>query len=286
MILKQTAARRHHKKENLRLKLEDMSASTFQDMHQVIANGLAGYSRMKKRAAYISQSEVVEAWLTSAKAEILIVNSHERPEPITAASLFCALLVQSIKQIKPAVCLYWFCGLHFQETSSDMIRTLCAQLLENSDDQLDLPQKLLNRGLEEFWNVLYVLEILIEQQLHCSPVFFVIDGFSLYEDGSDLALLLHRLCEIETRSQDWDNCLKVIMTSPTDSSGNEAAQFASEIFDLPLSLGHIGNSTLDEDEVTEGMMLSVTRDLSEARPSLCDDKDEQDSFITYRGWEG
>lgn len=250
-------------------------------MREIIDTGFGERNQTKKRAAYISQSDEVELWLASAKAEVLIINSDERPEQITAASLFCALLVRSFDLIKPAACLYWFCGLHSRTPISHMVRSLGAQLLEQCDNSLDPPQKYFQRDLSEFGNALNVLESLVRQQIRFSPVFFVLDGFTSYDDDDDIqdfASLLDCLWMIASDDRDGVNCIEVIMTNLGSFAPTDLAGFASATMDVPSSLGFLANYALDVESLTDDMASDADQGFQNAQPwifeSGSEDEDE------------
>ncbi|GAB7357682.1 hypothetical protein MBLNU459_g0171t1 [Dothideomycetes sp. NU459] len=281
---------RERKRWLLRRGLETGVESAVDDIQDVVSAGLADYTKVKKRAAYISQSEEVEAWLSSGNTEVLVINSNERAEPTSAASLFCALIVQSIDHIKPAVCLHWFCGLHPRDPLADMVRSLGVQLLEQCDASLDPPQKLFHFNLEDFWDLLKSLELLVEQQLHYSPVFLVLDGISYYDedDGNEeLVSLLQSLLDVGERSSDDFNCLKIIMTSPTSfSEGGDVVKYATATMDVPPSLRHMTNYAFDAETLTDGMAMSAHHGLREAQPwEVSDEYEDEEASDDYDRWE-
>lgn len=235
-------------------------------MQEVVEAGLAALNNMKKRATYISQSEEVSQWLASTEDEFLLIDSNEKPEPVSAASLFCAILVQSFDLIKPVICLYWFCGLHLETSVSMMVRSLGAQLLDQCDDRLNLPQRARHSELFDLWSALEVLESLVVGQLQFSSVVFVLDGFAHHDECSmaDFVSLMQCLQVIAQRNNDDVNRVKVIMTSPWSCSSDEMDGLASMTMDVPASLAQYPYYTLDEEDLEEEMAYSANTGLKDA----------------------
>jgi hypothetical protein len=64
------------------------------------------------RAEWLMANEVVSKWFKSTDSRVILINGNSSVERISPISFFCAMLIRSLKTLKPIIVIDHFCGLH------------------------------------------------------------------------------------------------------------------------------------------------------------------------------
>jgi hypothetical protein len=197
------------------------------DMEVVLRKGTAFALADQDRAAKIMQYPLFEEWLTSKRSGLVLINgSSRRHENISPTSLVCAMLVHSFSRTAPVITLYWFCGLHTNDSDGNalgMMRSLTCQLLASypkfhfSASASEYERGLDKQNLKELWDI-------------C-----IVDGISYYEDRSrcdDACASIRRMARLTNMDEP---IFKVLITSPTRTRyvHEEHTITAQAILDIP-----------------------------------------------------
>ena len=141
-------------------------------------------------------NKTVDIWFKTKGSSAVLVNGNSSLERITPGSFFCALLIQSLRDVRPVLILSHFCGLQLSPTSlgteyvgaKTMLRSLLAQLVAqwhfgklsclSKDDVSELKNNSPYYSLEVLWCVFSKLVHALPPQ---QPLFILIDGINYYE---------------------------------------------------------------------------------------------------------
>ncbi|KAL9118675.1 MAG: hypothetical protein Q9187_004777 [Circinaria calcarea] len=241
------------------------------------------------QAHWLMQHPKFQTWLVSDKAQAILVNGNASTyasERITSMSLLCALLVQSLAEVRPAICIHFFCGLHttYDDAlggTSGLIRSLIAQLLTLRDFDLSFinarryRDHLRNHDLEHLCELFRQLA----NQLPIDTVLFcVIDGISLFETPErwqETCFLMSKLREI-TEDDNFNPVFKLLITSPLRSRYVKEGISPEDHLNLPHDSGD------DSQELTERQVVMRMRrplrsvENSFHEQSMCDRYDVED----------
>jgi hypothetical protein len=206
------------------------------DLEEILRAGFTLRLKEQDRAAWVLQSERVQAWLVSTRSEVLYINSGETShEPISPASLFCAMLAHAFQTVKPTMTLHWFCGLHPNDGVSSMLANLIGQILDRHVVDLSRrrPAWLANVNPDDTQQLCRLFTDLLEECLEISPVIIIIDGASFYEDADRCLDLQACIREISFLTQNRANIFKLLITSPTRIAYVDDRADSREILDVP-----------------------------------------------------
>lgn len=156
---------------------------------------------------------------------LLVHANSRRHEPISPASVACAMLVHIFSntvsdEAIPFITLYWFCGSHIHGPSDNalsLIRSLVCQLLVAGPFEHGFKQTKHFDG-QDLMNLLDMFMKLLRQLPDRTAVVCIIDGISYYEDShlrEETIKIIRRLVKL---SRTEATIFKLLVTSPTRTS--------------------------------------------------------------------
>ncbi|KAA8909066.1 hypothetical protein FN846DRAFT_943266, partial [Sphaerosporella brunnea] len=164
------------------------------DREACVHAGQAFKMATQDRAGWLMQSE---------KTEIMVRLIHGNHEPlkISPVSYLCAMLVESLEKLKPALVLYFFCGSHTQSrdplsNAYALLKSLLAQLLSQHTFDTSFLQP-------------YDLDSTV-------ALFCIIDGISFFETSQRepaMHAVLDKLLAL-ARGDTMGTVFKLLVTSP------------------------------------------------------------------------
>ncbi|KAI9680201.1 MAG: hypothetical protein M1829_001438 [Trizodia sp. TS-e1964] len=205
----------------------DMAAK---DVQTSIRRGQALDESHQGRAGWLMRNSTFQAWLTSGGTQVLLVDGNASDaafERTSSMSLLCAMLVNSLGEVQPAIPIQFFCGLHTASNDSlsgprGLIRSLVTQLLCIYDFDLtfvDSYQYLDHLQSHEVDHLCDLFRQLVKQLPTGLVLFCVIDGISLYENWewrAETCFVIRKLREL-SEDPHLQALLKLLVTSPLAS---------------------------------------------------------------------
>ena len=177
--------------------------------------------RDQDRALAIIGHPAVEQWLAETESAGLLVHGNgRRHDPISAASVASALLVNSFANTLNFMTMCWFCGSHIygrNGNASGMMRSLVCQVLSNSSFKYDLD---LGSGIDgqDISKLLDLFKKLLRQLPDRTVVVCIIDGISYYESHLQRDDICKSIRKIVKLMRDEDLIVKLFITSATRTS--------------------------------------------------------------------
>lgn len=168
----------------------------------------------------------MEEWMVEPQFGPLLVHANSRRhEPISPASVACAMLVHIFSNTKvdktlPFIPLYWFCGSHIRgpnHGSLSLMRSLICQLLVANPFEHSFKQ-IKNFDGQDLRNLLNMFTNLLHQLPERIAVVCIIDGISYYEDShlrDDTIKIIRKLVKL---SKAEAPIFKLLISSPTRTS--------------------------------------------------------------------
>jgi hypothetical protein len=144
------------------------------------------------RALAVWENKVFLEWATSSTSlSSLLINGNSRIIKRSPLTLFCARLIESLRQEDSFYVLYFFCGEHMDldrdhdACPAGILNSILAQLLEQYDGfDVDKIYKDLNRlKNDDIKSLSRLFEKLIKQVPVTTTVYCIIDNISYYEDA-------------------------------------------------------------------------------------------------------
>lgn len=178
------------------------------------------------RAIAIIQDPVVEEWMVEPHFGPLLVHANSRRhEPLSPASVACAMLVHIFSNTKsdkvaPFITLYWFCGSHIRgpnDGSLSLMQSLICQLLAAGPFEHGFKRTKHFDG-QDLGSLLDLFTKLLCQLPERTAVVCIIDGISYYEDShlrEDTTKSIQELVELSNAKTP---IFKLLITSPTRTS--------------------------------------------------------------------
>lgn len=221
--------------------------TSFESVDEVDLNGVLENEeqsipfREKRKADLIVSTKQFRDWMVMNKSSELLVHgefrrSRSASEPVSALSVFCATLTQTIRKAgQKQIALVFFCGNHAERDDQHrgpgaMIRSFIAQLIKlwsfdttkeqyrgsHSFSQLDVEMTVKHGDLAKLAELFRRLVQLLPEQ---ATLVCIIDGISHYETDEfegKLMEILGFLLDL-TRNRDMAATIKILVTSPTTS---------------------------------------------------------------------
>jgi hypothetical protein len=178
------------------------------------------------RAVAIIQDPVVEEWMVEPRFGPLLVHANSRRhEPISPASVACAMLVHIFSNTRsdkaaPFLTLFWFCGSHIRGPNDEsvcMVRSLICQLLVAGPFEHSFEQTK-NLDVNDLGDLLIVFTTLLRQLPDRTAVVCIIDGISYYEDSHLREENMRSIRKLAKLSRAEAPIFKLLITSPTRTS--------------------------------------------------------------------
>ncbi|KAL8902501.1 MAG: hypothetical protein Q9207_004658 [Kuettlingeria erythrocarpa] len=136
------------------------------------------------RIGAVIRHDAVDQWLLNPLFGALLIHANgRRHDPISPASIACALLIHVFSQKLRFPTLYWFCGMHLDGTRRcplAMLQSLVCQLLCLSCCRCS-KDDLLALDTQNFKNLLWLFGRLVRRSSAAGPVVCILDGISYYE---------------------------------------------------------------------------------------------------------
>ena len=184
--------------------------------------------RAQGYAYWLMRNSHFRTWLLSGRLQFLMIKSCD-VNRLTPLSFFCALLLESLQAMPPAISAHICCGVENTDAvpgSLYLLRCLIAQILYSGR-----PMDLSFIGPQEYQGItihsvphLWMLFQNLVSSLHGATIFCIIDGAMRYPDEQEALTLVHALMAF-TRQLKGTVYLKVLLTSPLPS---EATDIVSE----------------------------------------------------------
>ena len=226
-----------------------------QDTQRIMQEGYKIKASSQSRGHWLLRNHRFQTWLTVNETRGLVVDgSANGTDKISAMSLVCSLLIQSLKEAPNAIILSFFCGIH--TLSSDplssvfgLLRSLISQLLQIQDFDLDFLDEeyedQLHRNNIEYLTDLF--RVLVEQFSDDRIVFCIIDGISFYEKTKDMNEV-NAVFEIlsELASHRVGPLFKLLLTNPLRSRSAKQYFSLDDRVSVPTDAG-------------DGQLLSVNQ---------------------------
>jgi hypothetical protein len=173
------------------------------------------------RVGVIVQQLTVQKWLLDPNFEGLMIHGNSRRhDPISPASVACAMLIHVFSDKLAFATLYWFCGSRVKGPYGNplgMIRGLICQLLCSPccecsvEDHKDFDEQDLNKLLNLFAR-------LLRRSSKMTPVVCIIDGISYYESRHQSDYTCAIIYKLAKLAKAESSILKLLITSPTRTS--------------------------------------------------------------------
>ncbi|KAA8904873.1 hypothetical protein FN846DRAFT_951720 [Sphaerosporella brunnea] len=220
------------------------------DREACVHAGQAFKMATQDRAGWLMQSEKLKSWLTSRYAEVRLIHGNHEPLKISPVSYLCAMLVESLEKLKPALVLYFFCGSHTQSrdplsNAYALLKSLLAQLLSQHtfDTSFLQPydvQRLEKNDLQSLCNLFWGLA----QQLDSTVALFcIIDGISFFETSQRepaMHAVLDKLLAL-ARGDTMGTVFKLLVTSPATTKPKLCRKFAhKDVITVPPAVPRSG----------------------------------------------
>lgn len=155
-----------------------------QDMEVVLGQVHCMTLGDQDRIGAVIQHHVVDQWLLNPLFGALLIHANgRRHDPISPASVACALLIHVFSKKVRFPTIYWFCGMHVDGARRNpliMLQSLICQLLCLSccrcskDDSIGL-------DTQDFGKLLGLFRRLVRRSSAAGPVVCILDGISYYE---------------------------------------------------------------------------------------------------------
>lgn len=186
-------------------------------------------SHERARAEQLVQVARMQRWIASpTSCQLLVQGSYDSRRHISALSLFCAALFQSLADRAPQqlIRLAFFCGQHTDPAADEhtggraMVQSFVCQLLCQFDFDGRLPASEISPELVELGDVeelCRLFEWLVCLLPEHAVVFCLVDGILYYERqefGEDMAYVLTTILRMSDE-QRTPAALKVLVTSPS-----------------------------------------------------------------------
>ncbi len=170
------------------------------------------------RIGAVIRHDAVDQWLVNPLFGALLIHANgRRHDPISPASIACALLIHVFSKKLRFPTLYWFCGVHFDGTRRcplAMLQSLICQLLCRSCCRCS-KDDLLALDTQNFKKLLWLFGRLVRRSSAAGPVVCILDGISFYEarhQRDTTAQLIYYLADI---AQANPPTLLFLVSSPT-----------------------------------------------------------------------
>ena len=256
------------------------------DNEMTVRRGQAISPASQSRAQWLMRTSMFQTWLTSGRAQSLLVEGNvtaEALDRISSMSVCCAMLVNSLAEVEPAFTVHFYCGLHTASNDSTsgpggLIRSLITQLLSFSISfDLTFIKSRKHRdqlSRHELDHLCVLFQSLVKQLPIDTVLFCVIDGVSLYEKyewQQDTCFVIRKLREM-VEDDDLGAVFKLLVTSPCTTRYVKGQLAAEDRLIIPRDAG------TDKQVFTERQAVMQTRRAMSSRQSSHGQSDEDEGY--------
>lgn len=188
-------------------------------MEKVMSVGRIREADIQGLTEDIMQNRQFRNWFQSNNSQLLLLKAF-RGDSVSPLSVFCAMLLKSLKDIPSVITIHYFCGISGMDVVEGpdcLLLSLLGQLLEVwprehlFSTSLDLA-RIRNHDHDTLWN-LFVAAV---TSLEGSTVFCTIDGLLRYQREQESSMLVQKLVVLsQSLPQTANVTLKILVTSPT-----------------------------------------------------------------------
>ena len=170
------------------------------------------------RVEVVIQTQAVQEWLLNPQFGALLVHGNgRRSDPISPASVSCALLIHVFSKVLHSPTLYWFCGLHSSGLRGNplgMLRSLICQLLCLSCCQCSIGDQD-SLDTRDVRKLLTLFEKLLRRSSNAFPVVCILDGLSFYESRHARGSVGMIVSKLAALARSDSPVLILLLSSPT-----------------------------------------------------------------------
>lgn len=154
------------------------------DMEVVLSHVSSMTLGDQDRIGAVIRHDAVDQWLPNPLFGALLIHANcRRHDPISPASIACAIFIHVFSKRLRFPTLYWFCGMHSDGTRRNplaMLQSLICQLLCLSCCRCS-KDDLLALDTQNFKKLLWLFGRLVRRSSAAGPIVCILDGISFYE---------------------------------------------------------------------------------------------------------